>query len=118
MTLFPRLGVAGISTPWPFRYPQPVKMSISMLDHPVTMVLNVFDTLENKGLKVYKFMSIQTQEEHIGHIIQSKRDRFPDHLFFSQAKHGCTHIFPKTENLTLTVVFIYSYVISSSCILC
>ena len=28
MTLFPRLGVAGISTPWPFRYPQPVKMSI------------------------------------------------------------------------------------------
>ena len=27
MTLFPRLGVAGISTPWPFRYPQPVKMS-------------------------------------------------------------------------------------------
>ena len=30
MTLFPRLGVAGISTPWPFRYPQPVKMSISI----------------------------------------------------------------------------------------
>ena len=29
MTLLPRLGVAGISTPWPFRYPQPVKMSIS-----------------------------------------------------------------------------------------
>ena len=25
MTLFPRLGVAGISTPWPIRYPQPVK---------------------------------------------------------------------------------------------
>ena len=25
MTLFPSLGVAGISTPWPFRYPQPVK---------------------------------------------------------------------------------------------
>ena len=30
MTLFPRLGVAGISTPWPFRYPRPVKMSISI----------------------------------------------------------------------------------------
>ena len=30
MTLFPRLGVAGISTPWPFRYSQPVKMSISI----------------------------------------------------------------------------------------
>ena len=26
MTLFPRLGVAGISTLWPFRYPQPVKL--------------------------------------------------------------------------------------------
>ena len=33
-----------------------------MLDHPITVVLNVFDTLKNKGLKVYKFMSIQTQE--------------------------------------------------------
>ena len=30
MTLFPRLRMAGISTPWPFRYPQPVKMSISI----------------------------------------------------------------------------------------
>ena len=27
----------------------------------------------------------------------------------------CTHIFPKSENLTLTVVLEYSYVISSSC---
>ena len=92
-----------------------------MLDHPITVVLNVFDTLKNNGLKVYKFMSImsiQTQEEHIGHIKQSKSDRFQDRQFFSQAKHGCTHIFPKTENLTLTVVFIYSNVISSSCILC
>ena len=89
---------------------------ICMLDHPITMVLlnlNVFDTL-----KVYKFMSIQTQKEHIGHIKQSKRVRFQDRYFFSQAKHGCTNIFPKTENLTLIVVFIYSYVISSSCILC
>ena len=41
-----------------------------MLDHPITVVLNVFDTLKNNGLKVYKFMSIQTQEEHISHIKQ------------------------------------------------
>ena len=34
MTLFPRLGEAGISTPWPFRYPQPVKMSISIASSP------------------------------------------------------------------------------------
>ena len=34
MTLFPRLGVAGISTSWPFRYPQPVKMSISIASSP------------------------------------------------------------------------------------
>ena len=32
--LFQRLGVAGISTPWPFRYPQPVKMSISIASSP------------------------------------------------------------------------------------
>ena len=53
-----------------------------MLDHPITVVLNVFDTLKNKGLKVYKFTSIQTQEEHIGHVKQSKRDRFQDRYFF------------------------------------
>ena len=34
MTLFPRLGMAGISIPWPFRYPQPVKMSISIASSP------------------------------------------------------------------------------------
>ena len=34
MTLFPRLGVAGISTPWPFRYSQPVKMSINIAPTP------------------------------------------------------------------------------------
>ena len=49
-----------------------------MLDHPITVVLNVFDTLKNNGLKVYKFTSIKTQEEHIGHIKQSKSDRFQD----------------------------------------
>ena len=37
MTLFPRLGVAGISTPWPFRYPQPVKMSICIASSPQTI---------------------------------------------------------------------------------
>ena len=54
----------------------------SMLDHPITVVLNVFDTLKNNGLKVYKFMSIQPQEEHIGHIKQSKSDRFQYRYFF------------------------------------
>ena len=39
-----------------------------MLDHPITMVLNDFDTLKNNGLKVCKFMSIQTQDDHISHI--------------------------------------------------
>ena len=34
MTLFRRLGVAEISTPWPFRYPLPVKMSISIASSP------------------------------------------------------------------------------------
>ena len=47
-----------------------------MLDHPITVVLIVFDTLNKNGLKVYKSMSIQTQEEHISHIKQSKSDRF------------------------------------------
>ena len=37
MTLFPRLGVAEISTPWPFRYPLSVKMSISIASSPQTI---------------------------------------------------------------------------------
>ena len=41
-----------------------------MLDNPITGVLNVLNTLKKNGLKVYKFMIIQTQEEHIGHIKQ------------------------------------------------
>ena len=32
--LFPRLGVARISTPWLSRFPQPVKMSISIASSP------------------------------------------------------------------------------------
>ena len=89
-----------------------------MLDHPITVVLNVFHTCKNTGLKVYKFMSIQNQEENIGHVKQSKRDRFQDRSFLYHAKYGCTQIFPKNENLTLTVVFMYSYVISLSCTFC
>ena len=34
MTLIPKLGVAEISTPWPFRYPLLVKMSISIASSP------------------------------------------------------------------------------------
>ena len=34
MTLFPRIGVAEISTPWPFNYPLLVKMSISIASSP------------------------------------------------------------------------------------
>ena len=54
-----------------------------MLDNPITVVLNVFDTFKKQLVKVYKFMSIQTQEEHISHIKQSnikqsKCDRFQD----------------------------------------
>ena len=33
---------------------------LHMLDHPITGVLNVLDTLKNNGLKIYKFMSSQT----------------------------------------------------------
>ena len=43
---------------------------VTMLDHPITVVLNVFHTCKNTWLKVYKFMSIQNQEEHIGHVKQ------------------------------------------------
>ena len=74
-------------------------------------------------------MSIQTQEEYIGHVKQSKSDRFQDcHCFtvcllllFFQAifKHGCKNILPKSEKLAFAVVFIYSYVLSSAlCIFC
>ena len=77
---------------------------------------------------VYKGMSIQTKEEHIGHVKQSKSDRFRDRycfvvvvflcVFFFQAKHGGKSILPKSENLTVTMVFIKSYVLSSACIFC
>ena len=34
MTLFQRLSAAEISTPWPFRYPLLIKMSISIASPP------------------------------------------------------------------------------------
>ena len=43
-----------------------------MLDHPITVVLNVFWHWKATGLKVSKFMGIQIQEEHIGHVKQLK----------------------------------------------
>ena len=61
-----------------------------MLDHPITVVLIVFDTSKNNGLKVYKFMSIQTREEHIGYIKQSKSDRFQDVNFFLKQNMAAT----------------------------
>ena len=44
-----------------------------MLDHPITVVLNVFWHLKATGLKVNKIMGIQNQEEHIGHVKQLTR---------------------------------------------
>ena len=41
-----------------------------MLDHPITVVLNVFWHWEATGLKFNCFMGIQNQEEHIGHVKQ------------------------------------------------
>ena len=66
-----------------------------MLDHPITVVLNVFWHWKATGLKVSRFMGIQNQEEHIGHVKQSKSDRYQDRKCLSQAKHMCTHVFPK-----------------------
>ena len=47
-----------------------------MLDHPITVVLNVFWHLKATGLKVSKVMGIQNQEEHISHVKQLKSDRY------------------------------------------
>ena len=38
MTLFPRLGAAEISTPWPFKYPLLVYMSINIASSSETMI--------------------------------------------------------------------------------
>ena len=47
-----------------------------MLDHPITVVLNVFWHWKATGLKVIKVMGIQNQEEHIVHVKQLKSDRY------------------------------------------
>ena len=56
-----------------------------MLDHPITVVLNVFWHWKATGLKVSKVMDSQNQEEYIGHVKQLKSDRYQDRNFFSQA---------------------------------
>ena len=64
----------------------PVSNSAYRLDHPITVVLNVFWHWKATGLKVSKFMGIQNQEEHIGHVKQLKSGRrYQDCNFFSQA---------------------------------
>ena len=52
----------------------------------------------------YKFLSIQNQD-YISHVKQLKSDRYQDRIFFLSI--ACVHPFfsPKSENLTLTVVF-------------
>ena len=57
----------------------------SMLDHPITVVLNVFWHWKATGLKVSKFMGIQNQDEHIGHVEQLKSDIYQDRKYLSQA---------------------------------
>ena len=47
-----------------------------MLDHPITVVLNVFWHWKATGLKVIEFMGIQNQEEQIGHVKQLKTYRY------------------------------------------
>ena len=53
-----------------------------MLDHPITVVLNVFGHWKATGLNASKFMSIQNQEEHIGHVKQLKSDRYQDRTIY------------------------------------
>ena len=57
------LSVSAVFEKVKYKVIKPIFLSkYIMLDHPITVVLNVFDTSNNNGLKVYKFMSIQTQE--------------------------------------------------------
>ena len=88
-----------------------------MLDHPITVVLNVFWLWIATGLKVSKFMGIQNQEEHIGNVKLLKVTDIRIVIFVSSIAFVHPY-FPKSVNLTLTVVFEYSYVISSSCTFC
>ena len=63
-----------------------------MLDHPITVVLNVFWHWKATGLKVSKVMGIPNQEEHIGHVKQLKSDRYQDRIFFLR-RSICATIF-------------------------
>ena len=58
---------------------------LCMPDHPKTVVLNDFWHWKATGLKVIKFIGIQNQEEHIGHVKQLKTDRYQHRKFLSQA---------------------------------
>ena len=58
MTLFPRLGVAGISIPWPFRYPQPVKMSISIASSWNDLPESLISSSEQSDDSLSKFTSL------------------------------------------------------------
>ena len=66
-----------------------------MLDHPITMVLNVFWYWKATGLKVSMVMGIQNQEEHIGHVKQLKSDRYQDRIFFFSSIAYVHPYFPK-----------------------
>ena len=66
-----------------------------MLDHPITVVLNVFLHWKATGLKVSKVMGIQNQEEHIGHVKQLKSDRYQNRIFFLSSIAYVHPYFPK-----------------------
>ena len=61
MTLFPRLGVAEISIPWPFRFPLPIKMSIKVASSPRlsgTGMTSLISSSELSDDSVSKFTSL------------------------------------------------------------
>ena len=49
-----------------------------MLVHPITVVLNILGHWKDTWINVGKFMSIQKQEAHIGHVKQLKSGRYQD----------------------------------------
>ena len=65
-----------------------------MLDHPITVVLNVFWHWKATWLKFSKFMGIQNQEEYVGHVKQLKSDRYQDRIFVSSMAYVHPY-FPK-----------------------
>ena len=61
MTLFPRLGAAEIGTPWPFKYPLLVKMSIGIASTPRltgTGMTPLISSSEQSDDSVSKFTSL------------------------------------------------------------